>query len=122
MATKVIHIRDSKNHPDYIYIGRSRPRSAGYFGNPIQKGKVCPLCKDIHRTAGETLPCFKQMFMTRLATDKEYNQKVHDLEGSILYCFCCPKDGFNGRLLCHGQIIAGYLDQIPPENVGLTDE
>lgn len=39
------------------------------------------------------------------------------LIGKRLACHCRPREGFNGRLLCHGQIIIGLLDGVAPETV-----
>jgi hypothetical protein len=50
----------------------------------------------------------------RLAEDSEF---LEPLRGKRLACWCRPPEGFNGRLLCHGQVIAGLLDGVAPEMV-----
>lgn len=42
---------------------------------------------------------------------------LEPLRGMRLACWCAPPEGFNGRLLCHGQVIAGLLYGVPPETV-----
>ncbi len=36
------------------------------------------------------------------------------LRGMVLGCWCRPLGGFQGRLLCHGQILAGLVADIDP--------
>jgi hypothetical protein len=33
------------------------------------------------------------------------------LRGKVLGCWCRPPEGFNGRLLCHGQILARVANE-----------
>lgn len=52
----------------------------------------------------------------------EYTKPIHPsfwepLRGKQMACWCRPKEGFQGRLLCHGQIIAGILYGVEPETV-----
>ncbi len=49
--------------------------------------------------------------------DEEFRNAVLELKGQTLGCFCKPDVGFQGRLMCHGQIIAAYLDKRRPEDV-----
>lgn len=44
-------------------------------------------------------------------------EELPRLKGKVLGCFCRPPEGFKGRLLCHGQILAGLVDEVPPENI-----
>src|SRR5665213_2569949 len=38
--------------------------------------------------------------------------RIDDLRGQVLMCYCRPVKGFQGRLMCHGQILAGLADAI----------
>jgi hypothetical protein len=40
-----------------------------------------------------------------------------ELRGKVLGCWCRPAAGFGGRLLCHGQILAGLANGIDPHSV-----
>lgn len=43
--------------------------------------------------------------------------RIPELKGKVLCCFCRPPKGFQGRLLCHGQVLAALADGIAPEAV-----
>lgn len=120
MTTHVVNIRNLPYNwtkdPSYVYCGREGKGFAGTWGNPIEKGKVCPVCDNIHKSPGDTLPCFKKVFDESMHI-VDYRNDLHQLKDHTLVCFCRPPEGFQGRLLCHCQIYAGYLDKIPPEQV-----
>ena len=92
-----------------VYIGRSKRPMDGFFGNPFEIGK------DGDRET--VLKRFKHYFEERLKFDREFKSRVLALRGKVLGCFCKPTAGFGGQLLCHGQIIAAYLDGVPPESI-----
>lgn len=96
----VMHHSDTKvvnlyKEPYDVYIGRSGKGMEGTFGNPF------PLKKG--EDPGETLEKFKEYFYNRLEEDKDFKNKVDQLKGKTLGCFCKPKP-------CHGDIIKQYLD------------
>lgn len=99
--TKVVNIQHDRCE---VYIGRGGP-----FGNPYVIGE--------NGDRDEVIRLFQDYFYNRLARDFEWKLKVEALKGKVLGCFCAFPKGFNGELRCHGQIIAGYLDNIPPEKV-----
>lgn len=115
--TSVIHIRDSQKSDNYVYIGRPGKGNTGYWGNPIAVGKRCYICNNTHNSGGETLECYSQYLESRLANDQEFNNSFFQLKDKTLFCFCRPKDGFNKRVVCHGQIMAAKLDNIFPEDI-----
>lgn len=102
MKTTVVNVR--RNSSD-IFVGRP-----SMFGNPF--------IIDVHGNREEVLEKFAPYFYERLASDDNFKKRVLALRGRVLGCYCKPPEGFNGRLLCHGQIIAGYLDNIPPSEAG----
>lgn len=91
--TEVIHIRDMK--PGDIYIGRAKKGSDGYFGNPFY------LSNESQRT--EVVSQYVRYFYKRLDSDPEFKERILALKGKRLVCFCTPK-------LCHGNVIAEWLD------------
>ena len=112
MKTKVINVNREHFYVydnNYIYIGRP-----SIFGNPyeLNMGKII---KD--GSQEEVISKFRDYFYLRMSNDTKFRDAVMQLKGKILGCFCRPKKGFQGQLLCHGQIIAGYLDNIPPQSV-----
>lgn len=123
MTTRVIHIRDSKKSSNEVYVGRDKQGNvpldfvSGYYGNPVVKGKNCPGCSQIHEAAGDTLSCYSNYLDWRLETDPIYATNFKLLKDAVLICYCRPKDGFKGNLICHAQIMAGRLDGIPPDQV-----
>ena len=77
--TRVVNI----NKESYdIYIGRAGRGQDGYIGNPVR----------LERGAlkGSTLEAYKTYFMNRLDNDPQFKQKVHELKGKTLGCFCKP--------------------------------
>lgn len=40
-----------------------------------------------------------------------------ELTGEVGGCWCKPREGFRGRVLCHGQVIAGRMRGIRPEQI-----
>jgi len=84
--------------PYEVYIGRAGRGKEGYFGNPILKNKRCPLCNEVHVENGSTLNCYKKYLEIRIERDEEFKQKVKNLKGKVLGCFCKPKP-------CHGDLL-----------------
>lgn len=102
MTTRVVNLRASTYD---VYIGRAGRGQDGYFGNPVKIGEQCPVCCEVHRTGGSTLPCFKVYMVQRLRRDAEYRRRVYAMQGETLGCFCKPKD-------CHGDVYAAFLDDL----------
>ena len=126
MTTSVIHIRDSKKSTDEHYIGRAgKYAPQAIFGNPIVKGQRCRVCGRTHLDGGSTLPCYEIYLRSRLSTDDSFAKRFWALKGGHLVCFCRPKDGFGDKTICHGQIMARYLDdgvpRVPILNVDTTN-
>ena len=94
MQTTVVNVRKRKGYirmttDDYAYIGRP-----SIFGNPFEIGK------DGDRR--QVVEKYKVWFYKRLE-DPSFYQEVWKLKGKSLGCWCAP-------LLCHGNVIAEYLD------------
>ena len=104
MCNETIVVNKYKYKGEYVYIGRGSP-----FGNPFRIGN--------DGTREEVLEKYRVYFYERIARDSEFKMMVESLRGKTLGCFCRPVNGFNGKLMCHGQIIAGYLDGIEPTEV-----
>ncbi len=102
MSTRVVNIYKYKG--EYEYIGR--PSSCG---NPFVIGR------DGDRD--EVIELYRNYFNDRISTEAAFKTIIESLRGGILGCFCRPVDGFKGKVLCHGQIVAGYLDSISPSEV-----
>lgn len=102
--TTVVNLRRITKQPGDFYVGRGSG-----FGNPFRIG--------IHGSREEVIALYKTYFYKRVASDAVFRKSLEDLRGRRLVCHCMPKGGFNGQLLCHGQIIAGYLDDVAPESV-----
>lgn len=98
--TEVVNMRTDAYD---VYIGRAGRGHSGYFGNPVRSGEVCPVCDEIHRAPGRTLPCFTRYFESRVAQDETFRLRVLALYGKKLGCFCKPKP-------CHGDIIARWVN------------
>lgn len=83
---------------DYdVYIGRKGFGMDGYFGNPFRLNK--------DGTRMEILDKYRKYFNNRINSDQEFAQKIKDLKGLVLGCFCKPRP-------CHGDIVVAYLNRI----------
>lgn len=96
MITKVINIHVDGFPEGGVYIGRKGKGHDGYFGNPFRITKFQPRHKSILN--------YEMYFTARMRTDTEFERRINELAGKTLVCFCKP-------LLCHGDIIAKYLNE-----------
>lgn len=109
--TRVVHCRVE----DYdVYVGRGPcPKTwlCGRWGNPV------PL--KTTKDPAEREQCLRD-YLIWLTTSKQAAKLypyLEELRGKVLACWCKPREGFQGRLLCHGQILAGCVEGIPPERI-----
>lgn len=91
--TKIVNIKKEKYD---VYIGRSNDPTKGYFGNPFSLSYF-------NYNRKQCLTWYAHYFLGRMLIDEYFRKKVEDLKDKTLGCFCKP-------LLCHGDIIATYLD------------
>lgn len=103
MTTRVVNLR---KEPFDVYIGRAGHGQDGYFGNPYRVST--------YGVEGAIL-MFSTYFYGRIANEPEFRRRVEELRGRTLGCFCRPAAGFLGKLICHGQIIAGWCDGVQPD-------
>jgi len=78
-----------------VYIGRKGKGQDGYFGSPFRIGP--------DGTREQVIEKFRAWFQRRIATDPTYRERVLELRGKRLGCFCAP-------LACHGQVIADWVN------------
>lgn len=111
MKTSVVSM---KMRPSgFIYIGRAGKGNSGLFGNPVVIGQICKICSKVHASGSSTLACYKKYFLERLEKDFSFRQEVLALKGKRLACFCVSqewKPGDHGPLVCHGQVMAEWID------------
>ena len=104
MTTKVVNIYHKI--PYDVYIGRPGKGQEGYYGNPVKVSKdPCEFCSEIHSSPAETRECYKEYFYCRIEIDSEFRERILELKGKVLGCFCKPK-------FCHGDIICEWLNKI----------
>lgn len=96
--TRVINIY---KEPYDVYIGRAGKGKSGYFGNHHIVG-WCLICKSTHKR-GEAIEAFRKDFKVRVETDIVFREKLEELRGKILGCFCKPD-------LCHGDVYLEYFE------------
>jgi hypothetical protein len=90
--TTVVHVRDEHD----VYIGRAMPgRKASEFQNPFRIGK--------DGTRPEVLQKFRQHLLQMLERDPSAADRLRQLKGLRLGCWCKPHD-------CHGDVLAEWLD------------
>jgi hypothetical protein len=105
MKTTVVNLY---KEPYDVYVGRAGKGKDGYFGNPVNAGRVCPQCSNVHEAGGDTLLCYSKILKDRIANDAEFKERVKNLHGKRLGCFCKPKR-------CHGDFLAAAADILADE-------
>ena len=95
--TTVVHCKKEKFD---IYIGRPSK-----WGNPFSY-KLGTIATIKTKTLEETLIEYEKWLLNQPQLLKD----LYELKDKILGCWCKPKEGFNNRLLCHGQILAKLAD------------
>ncbi len=77
-----------------VYIGRAGRGRTGYYGNPF----------DVRVFGREnSLERYRIYFMNRLENEPGFKDKILELRGKHLGCFCKPRE-------CHGDIIVAWLE------------
>ena len=100
MITRVVHCKVEKYD---VYIGRP-----SIFGNPFKLN------------AGESRDATLERYRSWLMLPEQaaLRERAHrELKNKVLGCWCKPRAGFNGQLLCHGQILAGMVEGVAPETI-----
>lgn len=93
--TKVVNITKTKDFD--VYIGRAGQGHDGYFGNPFRdEGRA------------KSIKLFKDYALRKIKTDPEYKERIRELHGKTLGCFCKPRD-------CHGDVLAEIADRLAME-------
>ncbi len=114
--TKVINVRslDGQRWPeDAVYIGRAskggraETRRSSPYANPYAIVVGRQTREEAVRKYGEWLKGKPELVERARA----------ELKGKTLVCWCRPPQGFQGKVLCHGQIVAGVVDGVRPEEV-----
>lgn len=107
VSTKVVN----KYHgePYDIYVGRGQ---GSIWGNPFSH-KEGTLAHHKVASQEEAVLAYDRWVRTK----PELMRRIPELRGRTLACFCRPKNGFQGRLLCHAQVLAALADGIRPEDV-----
>ena len=104
MKTTVVHLKRDEYD---VYIGRptiwGNPYS--HLSNTLAEHKVANVTEAI------------QKYREWIQTQPHLLADLKDLKGKKLACWCRPKGGFKGKLMCHGQILAALCDEIQPEEV-----
>lgn len=78
-----------KRTPYDVYVGRP-----SIWGNPFTIGA--------DGTRDEVIARYEKWLVQQTTLIAQ----LPTLRGKVLACWCAPKEGFNGKLLCHGQILA----------------
>lgn len=109
--TKVVNIyyHVSKGLND-VYIGRGR---GSIWGNPYshKDGTLAEFKVDTREEAVEMYGKYIYEHPNLLSRLKD------ELKGKNLVCFCRPVGGFQGKLMCHGQILASIAEDVSPEEI-----
>lgn len=90
--TKIINI---SKEPYDVYIGRAGKGQSGYFGNPFPLTSIT--------TRKKVMEKYRAYFYNRIENDQEFKERILQLKGKVLGCFCKPK-------MCHGDVIKEFLD------------
>ena len=106
MTTRVVNRRHKV--PYDVYVGRPTK-----YGNPFSH---LPNATADYRVATqeEAVECYRSYILTKLAYEPDF---LDPIRGKVLACWCRPAEGFQGRVLCHAQVMAALADGIEPEDV-----
>ena len=126
MTTRVVSIRGGKKiGVDYdVYVGaagRGTPRGCcglrldatdgglvdvpvGHFANPFKRD-------------ADWFTKYLDHVEKRIETEEGFEEAIIALKGKRLGCWCRPPEGFQGRVMCHAQILAALADGIKPDEV-----
>lgn len=107
MKATIHNITREQARPDDVYIGRENARAhvdgkpmlgyTGYFGNPFV------LTHESQRS--RVIADFEAYARQRVIDDPVYRERVRDLQGKRLFCFCAPR-------ACHGDVLAQLADEL----------
>jgi hypothetical protein len=93
--------------PGSIYIGRGSA-----WGNPFSHMQGTKAQFAV-ATREEAVVAYAEWVVTQA----NLMARLGELRGQTLMCFCRPVKGFQGRLMCHGQVLAGLADGVSPESI-----
>jgi hypothetical protein len=98
--TYVVHF---KKYDHDIYIGRPSKWENPYTHKDLNKTKA----KFQVPTRKEAIESYEKYLI-----DSDLIKDIDELRGKILGCWCCnkPADGSEKNFLCHGQVLAKYLN------------
>lgn len=102
----VHNVRAEVVHPGDVYVGRATSRHGmhdGYFGNPFNLTK--------ERTREQVVQSFERHARERISRDPEYGERVRDLFGKRLFCWCMP-------LACHGEVLERLAKELAEQEGG----
>ena len=103
MTSTVVNKRARGFKPDanQRYIGRG-----SLFGNPFTHLPLSRTKAQFQvKTGEESMACFESWLRERLAKDLDLRQKLLELDGRELVCYCKPAP-------CHGEIIIKLIEEL----------
>jgi len=104
LSTTIVNCR----FDDYdIYVGRP-----SMWGNPFSHTKSRHAAYEV-ADREESI----RRYADHLRSEPVLLDIIVNLEGKVLGCWCRPRDGFAGRLMCHAQIIVGLIHDVDPLEV-----
>ncbi len=114
---RVVHCKREKFD---IYIGRQCKRN--HWGNPASHMPNDNLAPVKVKTRKESVQYFKDWLDGKYPNIEPERrlwilENLDKLKDKTLACFCKPVKGFNGELLCHGQILGSIIDNVKPEEI-----
>jgi hypothetical protein len=105
--TRVVNVKAGT--PYTVYIGRANGRyrlRQSMWHNPFRIGQ--------DGTRDEVLARYRAYLLSR----PELLAQIGEPRGQTPGCWCAPVGGFQGQLLCHGQVLAALADGLPLEHAG----
>lgn len=109
----IINVRGlNVNTPEVTYVGRGGYRWEGSpLGNPILHNKECPVCGQVHQTAGATIPCYKIWLFRRIkAKNPVILSALKAIKpDSLLGCWCGNFNEGRENPTCHAEVVAAAV-------------
>jgi hypothetical protein len=117
LDSRVVNLRDFRR-PDTKFALYDIPKDVeridrrSPYGNPFKIGDAATNDHPMDRE--QVIALYRRYIEAKLVSNPTF---LEPLRGKRLGCWCKPPEGFEGRLMCHGQIVASILYGVSPESV-----
>jgi len=106
--TRVVNIKHGS--PFDIYIGRGKCPLTGKYPGWGNLWSSIPGTSAEFKTKSTEESC--QKYKEYILADPEKIERLKELKGKVLGCWCMPKNPTKGKLYCHGQVLIELIEEL----------